>query len=237
MSSPTSATAPISIRASWRSAPAVAAKVNITYKILYNDAVAMTGGQPVTASLTVPQIARQLDAEGVGKIVVVTDEPEKYAEVTDLAPSVPIRHRDELDIVQRELREDPGVSVLIYDQTCAAEKRRRRKARQDGRSARASSSTRRSAKAAATAACSPTASRGAGRNRVRPQAAIDQSACNKDYSCLNGFCPSFVTVEGGSCTRDRLSPRGTSFGARSTAKTGRFCPPPPCLPPPSPTTF
>ncbi len=99
----------------------------ITYKILFNDAVAMTGGQPVEGTLTVPHILNQVAAEGVERIVVVTDEPEKYAGRTDLPSGVPVRHRRELDAVQRELREHPGVSVLVYDQTCAAEKRRRRK--------------------------------------------------------------------------------------------------------------
>src|SRR5215213_8961670 len=106
---------------------AVAANVPITYKILYNDAVAMTGGQPVEGTLTVPMITQQLAAEGVQKIVVVTDQPQNYGNVKGLAPNVPVRHRRDLDAVQRELRAYPGVSALVYDQTCAAEKRRRRK--------------------------------------------------------------------------------------------------------------
>src|SRR5690606_3361140 len=105
----------------------VAAKVSITYKILYNDAVAMTGGQPVDGTLTVPQISRQLAAEGVQRIVVVSDDPDKYRDVKDLAPGVPVYRRDRMDEVQDELRQFTGVSALIYDQTCAAEKRRRRK--------------------------------------------------------------------------------------------------------------
>ncbi|MBX6370587.1 MAG: indolepyruvate ferredoxin oxidoreductase family protein, partial [Rhodospirillales bacterium] len=100
---------------------AIAAGVNITYKILYNDAVAMTGGQPLDGTLTVPQIIDQLKAEGVSRIVVVSDQPEKYP------PGIAARHRDDLDAIQRELREEKGVTVLVYDQTCAAEKRRRRK--------------------------------------------------------------------------------------------------------------
>ena len=100
--------------------------MTITYKILFNDAVAMTGGQPVEGTLTVPQIARQLEAEGVERIVVVADEPETLRPV-GLPAGVPLHHRRELDAVQRELRQYPGVSVLVYDQTCAAEKRRRRK--------------------------------------------------------------------------------------------------------------
>jgi len=121
---------------------AVAAHVPITYKILFNDAVAMTGGQPTDGQLTVPQLTQQMAAEGVGKIVVVTDDPPKYNHLQDfpsvnahgatgdawrLAAGVTIHHRDELDQIQRELREFPDVSVLIYDQTCASEKRRRRK--------------------------------------------------------------------------------------------------------------
>ena len=106
---------------------AIAAKANITYKILYNDAVAMTGGQPVDGVLTVPQITHQLAAEGATKIVIVTDEPEKYAANVGLAPGIDVHHRDKLDEVQRELREIAGTTILIYDQTCATEKRRRRK--------------------------------------------------------------------------------------------------------------
>ena len=106
---------------------AAAAGVNITYKILYNDAVAMTGGQPHDGPLSVPEITRQVEAEGAKKVVVVTDEPDKYPMNAGFAHGVTIRHRDELDAVQRELREIPGLTVLVYDQTCAAEKRRRRK--------------------------------------------------------------------------------------------------------------
>ena len=106
---------------------AVAANVNVTYKILFNDAVAMTGGQQVDGPLTVPAITRQVEAEGVRRIAVVSDEPDKYPTRAPFAHGVSIHHRDDLDQVQRDLREFPGVSVLIYDQTCAAEKRRRRK--------------------------------------------------------------------------------------------------------------
>ncbi|HEX9559236.1 MAG TPA: indolepyruvate ferredoxin oxidoreductase family protein, partial [Reyranella sp.] len=106
---------------------AAAAGVNITYKILFNDAVATTGGQPHDGPLNVPDITKQVAAEGAKKVVVVTDEPDKYPLNADFAPGVTVRHRDELDAVQRELREIPGLTVLVYDQTCAAEKRRRRK--------------------------------------------------------------------------------------------------------------
>jgi indolepyruvate ferredoxin oxidoreductase len=183
---------------------AVAANVPITYKILFNDAVAMTGGQPVDGQLTVPQITRQLAAEGVKKIVVVTDEPEKYDTVRDFAAGTPVRHRDELDLVQRELREFPGVSALVYDQTCAAEKRRRRKRGTYPDPARRVFIN--------EAVCEGCGDCGVKSNclAVVPvetefgrKRAIDQSACNKDFSCLNGFCPSFVTIEGGRVRKGR----------------------------------
>src|SRR5579883_1062764 len=177
---------------------AIAAGVNITYKILYNDAVAMTGGQPIEGQLTVPQITQQVAAEGVKRIVVVTDEPDKYPGNAGFAPGVDIFHREKLDEVQRNLREAPGVTVLIYDQTCAAEKRRRRKRGQFpdppkrvfinelvcegcGDCSRASNCL----------SVVPVETE-FGRKR-----AIDQSSCNKDFSCVEGFCPSFVTVHGG----------------------------------------
>ncbi|WP_322003648.1 indolepyruvate ferredoxin oxidoreductase family protein [Paraburkholderia tropica] len=178
---------------------AVAAKTNITYKILYNDAVAMTGGQPVDGSISVPQIARQVEAEGVSRFVVVSDEPEKYDGHHGQFPKgTTFHHRSELDAVQRELRETPGVTVLIYDQTCAAEKRRRRKKGEfpdpDKRLF------------INEAVCEGCGDCGVQSNclSVEPvetelgrKRRIDQSSCNKDYSCVNGFCPSFVTIEGG----------------------------------------
>ena len=176
---------------------AVAAKVPITYKILYNDAVAMTGGQPVDGTLTVPMIARQLEAEGVKNIVIISDEPQKYAPA-DLPHSVPVHHRDELDAVQRSLREYAGVSALIYDQTCAAEKRRRRKRGTYPDPARRVFIN--------ELVCEGCGDCGVKSNclAVVPvetefgrKRAIDQSACNKDFSCLKGHCPSFVTIEGG----------------------------------------
>ncbi|MBP5996627.1 MAG: indolepyruvate ferredoxin oxidoreductase family protein [Azonexus sp.] len=177
---------------------AIAAKVPITYKILYNDAVAMTGGQPVDGILSVARITRQLEAEGVGKMVIITNEPEKYAEITDLAPNVPIRHRDELDIVQRELREEPGVSILIYDQVCATEAHRRRK-----RGRMPAVSKRVVINEAVCEGCGDCSVQSNCLSVVPVETAfgtkrqIDQSACNQDFSCLKGFCPSFVTVEGG----------------------------------------
>src|SRR5574337_383406 len=182
---------------------AVAAKVNITYKILYNDAVAMTGGQPVDGPLTVPLLVHQLEAEGVTHIVVVTDGTPRAYGPADI-PHVPMRHRDELDAIQRELRESGGVSALIYDQTCAAEKRRRRK-----RGAFPDPAKRVFINEAVCEGCGDCGEASncmavvpvetdLGRKR-----AIDQSACNKDYSCLNGFCPSFVTIEGGRLAKGR----------------------------------
>jgi indolepyruvate ferredoxin oxidoreductase len=176
---------------------AVAAGVNVTYKILFNDAVAMTGGQQVDGPLSVPQISRQVLAEGVAQVVVVTDEPEKYPLRAGFGEGVTIRHRDDLDEVQRTLREVEGTTVLIYDQTCAAEKRRRRK-----RGQMIDPERRVLINEAVCEGCGDCglASNCAaivpvetefGRKRQ-----IDQSSCNKDYSCLKGFCPSFVTVQG-----------------------------------------
>ncbi|MBK8762005.1 MAG: indolepyruvate ferredoxin oxidoreductase family protein [Sulfuritalea sp.] len=183
---------------------AVAAKVNITYKLLFNDAVAMTGGQPVDGTLTVPQLTRQLAAEDVARIIVMSDEPEKYKGVTDFAPGVEIRHRERLDETQRELRETRGVSALVYDQTCAAEKRRRRK-----RGSFKDPAQRVFINTAVCEGCGDCAVKSNclavvpvetefGRKR-----ATDQFACNKDFSCLDGFCPSMVTVHGGSVRRGK----------------------------------
>ncbi|HEX9432833.1 MAG TPA: indolepyruvate ferredoxin oxidoreductase family protein [Burkholderiales bacterium] len=183
---------------------AVAAKVNMTYKILYNDAVAMTGGQHHDGPLDPAIISRQIAAEGVQPIIVVTDEPEKYPHGTQWAPGVTIRHRDDLDAVQRELRETPGVSALIYDQTCASEKRRRRKKNEYPDPAK-----RVVINEAVCEGCGDCSVKSNclsvepletefGRKRL-----INQSSCNKDFSCLKGFCPSFVTVEGGKLRKGR----------------------------------
>jgi indolepyruvate ferredoxin oxidoreductase len=179
----------------------IAAKVPITYKILYNDAVAMTGGQPVDGALSVARITRQLEAEGVGKMIIVAAEPEKYAEITDLARQdgnvVPVRHRDELDAVQRELREFPGVSVLIYDQVCATEARRRRK-----RGKMPAVTKRVVINEAVCEGCGDCSVQSNCLSVVPVETAfgtkrqIDQSSCNQDFSCLKGFCPSFVTIDG-----------------------------------------
>jgi indolepyruvate ferredoxin oxidoreductase len=200
----------------------VGAGVNVTYKILYNDAVAMTGGQRHDGTLSVPIIARQVAAEGVKRVVVVTDEPDKYPRNEKWPEGLTIRHRDELMTVQKELAEIPGVTVLIYDQTCAAEKRRRRKRKEypdpDKRVI------------INELVCEGCGDCGVQSNCVSIQPLetewgrkreIDQSSCNKDFSCIKGFCPSFVTVHGA-----RLK-RGT--GAAATA--GNLAPlPEPRLP-------
>jgi indolepyruvate ferredoxin oxidoreductase len=176
---------------------AAAAGVNITYKILYNDAVAMTGGQPVEGAMTVPQIAQQVLAEGARRVVVVADEPGKYPKHAGFPSGVAVRHRDDLDAVQRELRDIEGLTVLIYDQTCAAEKRRRRK-----RGEFPDPPERVFINEGVCEGCGDCSDKSnciavlpvetdLGRKRR-----IDQSNCNKDFSCLKGFCPSFVTVRG-----------------------------------------
>jgi indolepyruvate ferredoxin oxidoreductase len=176
---------------------AVASKVNITFKILFNDAVAMTGGQRHEGGLTVDMIARQVAAEQVKQIVVVTDEPNKYASSTDWPSATSIRPRTDLDVVQRELAQVAGTTVLIYDQTCASEKRRRRKRGEEADpSIRAFINTRVCEGCGDCGAVSncisiqPVATE-FGRKRV-----IDQTGCNKDFSCIEGFCPAFVTVSG-----------------------------------------
>ena len=174
---------------------ACAADVNITYKILYNDAVAMTGGQPVDGPLSVGDISYQVLHEGVKRCVVVSDDPGKFGKGSGIAPGVDIFHRDDLAQVQDELRKTPGCTVLIYEQTCAAEKRRRRK-----RGEMADPAKRMFINAAVCEGCGDCSVQSTcvsilpletalGRKR-----AIDQSSCNKDYSCAKGFCPSFVTV-------------------------------------------
>ncbi len=178
----------------------IAAGVNITYKILYNDAVAMTGGQPVgerPEGHSVVQIAQSMRAEGAAKIVIVTDEPEKYDGVT-LVSDVAVHHRDELDTIQKQFREIKGTTVIIYDQTCATEKRRRRK-----RGTMVDPAKRVVINELVCEGCGDC---GVQSNclSVEPletefgrKRQINQSTCNKDISCVKGFCPSFVTVEGG----------------------------------------
>jgi indolepyruvate ferredoxin oxidoreductase len=175
---------------------AVAAGTNITYKILFNDAVAMTGGQPVDGPLSVQGVANSVRAEGVQRIAIVSDEPELY-DAADFPSGTTISHRRDLDAVQRELRDISGVTVLVYAQTCATEKRRRRKRGKledpnkfvvindlvcEG-----------CGDCSVESNCLSVVPKETPFGRKRQ---IDQNSCNKDYSCVNGFCPSFVTVEG-----------------------------------------
>ena len=191
---------------------AIASGVNITYKILYNDAVAMTGGQMPEGHLTVPMIARQVAAEGVERIAVVSDDPRKYPSGIDWPQGTTFHHRDDLNEVQREIAEVPGTSVLIYDQTCAAEKRRRRK-----RGAFPDPDKRVIINELVCEGCGDC---GVKSNCVSVQPlqtewgrkrTIDQSSCNKDYSCVKGFCPSFVTVHGGKPKRGKAVAEGDTM--------------------------
>ncbi len=176
---------------------AVTAGANITYKILFNEAIAMTGGQRLEGGLSVDRIARQVAAENVARVVVVTDDPGKYPSHLKWPAGHSIHHRGELDEVQRELASVPGVTVLIYDQTCAVEKRRRRK-----RGEYPDPDKRVIINELVCEGCGDCGVKSNcvsiqpletefGRKRV-----IDQSSCNKDFSCLEGFCPAFVTVRG-----------------------------------------
>ena len=208
----------------------VAAGVNITYKILYNDAVAMTGGQPIgerAEGHSVVQIAQSMRAEGAKRIVIVTDEPEKYDHVGQngipgallgLPEGVAVEHRDELDRVQRSMRETKGCTVIIYDQTCATEKRRRRK-----RGTMVDPAVRVVINEAVCEGCGDCSSQSnclsvepleteLGRKR-----SINQSTCNKDQSCVKGFCPSFVTVEGG-----QLRKKNKADNRRDPAQLGEL---------------
>lgn len=175
---------------------AVAANATMTFKLLYNDAVAMTGGQKLDGGITVPQMAAQILAEGVNRLDIVTDEPDKYGSAA-FPPGIQVHHRRDLAVVQRALSQTSGVSVLIYDQTCAAEKRRRRK-----RGTMPDAGVRVVINEAVCEGCGDCGVKSnciavqpleteLGRKRT-----IDQSACNMDLSCLEGFCPSFVTLHG-----------------------------------------
>ncbi len=195
---------------------ALAAKTNITFKILFNDAVAMTGGQPVDGPISVQAIAHSVRAEGVERIALVSDEPELYS-AGEFPAGTTISHRRELDALQRELREIPGVTILIYAQTCATEKRRRRKrgTLEDPKK---------------FAVINDLVCEGCGDCSVESNCLsvipketpfgrkrqIDQHSCNKDFSCVNGFCPSFVTVEGADY-RPRHSEDGDRYPARRVA--------------------
>src|SRR5476649_1447742 len=193
---------------------AIATNTNITYKILYNDAVAMTGGQPHDGNVHPWTISQQVHAEGAKRIALVSDDPHKYPIGTEWAPGMTFHHRDQLDEVQRELREWKGVSVLIYDQTCAAEKRRRRKRGTYPDPAKrvfinqAVCEGRGDCSVASNCLSVTPVETEFGSKRT-----IDQSSCNKDFSCLNGFCPSFVTVEGGKLRT------GKALGGKAQAVT------------------
>ena len=176
---------------------AIASKANITYKILYNDAVAMTGGQHVDGDLSPQQITFQLHSEGMREIYLVSENPDAYP-AEDIAPGTRLAHRDDLDAVMRTLRETPGCSAIVFVQTCAAEKRRRRK-----RGTMEDPSRRVMINAAVCEGCGDCSVQSNcisvepletefGRKRT-----INQSNCNKDYSCVKGFCPSFVSIDGG----------------------------------------
>ncbi|HRD47240.1 MAG TPA: indolepyruvate ferredoxin oxidoreductase family protein, partial [Caulobacter sp.] len=186
---------------------AVAARANITYKLLFNDAVAMTGGQAAESGFTPAQITRQLAAEGVARTVIVVDEVERYAGVSDLAPGVEVFPRTDLMKVQRQLRDTPGVTVLLYDQTCATEKRRRRKRGTMDKAPR-------------RVFINPLVCEGCGDCSVKSNCVsveplntefgrkrkINQSTCNQDYSCVDGFCPSFITLEGAeNATKEKIA--------------------------------
>ena len=187
----------------------IAASANVTYKILFNDAVAMTGGQPVDGVLTVPMVAQQVIAEGAKKVMLVSDEPQKYAAREGLPESVSVHHRDEFDDLQLQLRDTAGTTIMIYDQTCATEKRRRRKR------GLAVDPPRR-------VFINPDVCEGCGDCSVKSNCLsvepletplgtkriINQNSCNKDFSCLKGFCPSFVTLEGAELRKPAAGPIG-----------------------------
>lgn len=184
---------------------AIAADTNVTYKILFNDAVAMTGGQPVDGQLSVPQIAGQMLSEGAKKVVVVTDDVPRYAGLV-LDAGVAVHDRHELDPVQRELRTIKGVTILIYDQTCAAEKRRRRK-----KGTYPDPDKRTFINSAVCEGCGDCGQVSNCLSIVPLQTdlglkrAVDQTSCNKDFSCVDGFCPSFVSVIGGRLRKPQAS--------------------------------
>lgn len=190
---------------------AIAAKANITYKILYNDAVAMTGGQALDGVMTVQQLAQQVTAEGASRVVIVSDEPGKYESRTGLPEAVTVHHRDQLEALQRELRDAAGTTVLVYEQTCATEKRRRRKRGTFPDVARRAFIN--------DAVCEGCGDCSVASNclSVEPletplgtKRRINQSSCNKDFSCVKGFCPSFVTAAGAQLRKPRALAQDTA---------------------------
>ncbi len=197
---------------------AFAARTNITFKILFNDAVAMTGGQPVDGPITVPRVAHSVRAEGIERIALVSDEPQNF-ESADFPAGTTFSHRRDLDEIQRELRDIPGVTILIYAQTCATEKRRRRK--------RGTLDDPKKFVVINDLVCEGCGDCSIESNclSVIPKETpfgrkrqIDQNNCNKDFSCVNGFCPSFVTVEGGERRRNEVS--GNDFPQEKLAQLG-----------------
>jgi indolepyruvate ferredoxin oxidoreductase len=198
---------------------AVAARAPITFKLLKNGFVSMTGGQPIEGHLSVRQTVAGLAAEGVQKIVVLTDEPERFRGAA-LPAGVPVRHRGELEAVQRECREYRGVSVIIYDQPCANERRRLRK-----RGKWSDPPRRAFIHAAVCEGCGDCGEK-SGCMAIEPletefgrKRRIHQSSCNKDFSCLEGFCPSFVTVHGGELKRPAPSTARRSMSPDSRRNT------------------
>ena len=195
---------------------AIAAGTNITFKILFNDAVAMTGGQPVDGPITVERIAHSVRAEGVERIALVSDEPASFS-AGDLPRGTTISHRRELDGIQRELRDITGVTVLIYAQTCATEKRRRRKRGQMEDPKRFVVINELVCEGCGDCSvesnCLSVIPKQTPLGRKRQ---IDQNSCNKDFSCINGFCPSFVTIDGGE-RRQRNASKNAAFPVEKLA--------------------
>ena len=194
---------------------AIASGANITYKILYNDATAMTGGQHVDGELSPQQITFQLHSEGIREIYLVSENPHLYP-ASDIAPGVKVAHRDDLDAVQKTCRAVKGASAIVFVQTCAAEKRRRRK-----RGLMEDPPRRVMINPAVCEGCGDCSVQSncisvepleteLGRKRT-----INQSTCNKDYSCLKGFCPSFVTIDGGKPRRRAPANLGDQASATS----------------------
>ena len=200
----------------------MAAKTNITYKILFNDAVAMTGGQPVDGPISVHAIAHELRANGVARIALVSDDPDKF-DPADFPGGVTIHPRAALDAVQRELRDIPGVSVLIYEQECATEKRRKRKrglAPDPQKFAYINDLV-----CEGCGDCSVESNCLSVEPKETPfgrKRQINLSTCNKDFSCVNGFCPSFVTIEGGTRRKKQRSAIDAAGPRRRVAGTRRL---------------